>query len=312
VVWCYLCPEWLIEPGVDVAFNAIAIAILTPLATLVSNGQHLQLVGAHLERLADVLEAESEQNLQHVQAAPKLTGQIELNQVNFRYDTHAPWVLRDISLTIAPKQKIALVGRSGSGKSTLAKLLLGLYLPTEGEIRYDDLPLQHLNWRSLRSQFGVVLQEASIFSGSIRQNITLNHPHLDLEQVIQAAKLAAIHEDIIRLPMGYETRIAEGGSGLSGGQLQRLAIARALAHQPAILVLDEATSHLDVKTERQVEQQLSHLSCTRIVIAHRLSTVRNADRILVLDDGCIVEQGNHLELMHGQGLYTSLVQSQLR
>jgi ATP-binding cassette, subfamily B, bacterial len=298
--------------GSMLAFNAIAIAILTPLATLVSNGQHLQLVGAHLERLADVLEAESEQDIQLVQAAPTLSGQVELKGVGFRYDAHAPWVLRDISLAIAPGQKIALVGRSGSGKSTLAKLLLGLYLPTEGEIRYDDWLLQTLNWRSLRSQFGVVLQEPSIFSGSIRQNITLNHPNLSLEQVIQAAKLSAIHEDILRLPMGYETRIAEGGSGLSGGQLQRLAIARALAHQPAILVLDEATSHLDVKTERQVEQQLSHLSCTRIVIAHRLSTVRNADRILVMDAGRLVEQGNHRDLLAQQGLYASLVQGQLK
>jgi ATP-binding cassette, subfamily B, bacterial len=298
--------------GTMLAFNAIAIATLTPLASLVGNGQHLQLVGAHLERLADALEASSEQEIQQVQTAPKLTGHLELDQVSFRYDAHGPWVLRNISLSIAPGEKIALVGRSGSGKSTLAKLLLGLYLPSEGEICYDYLPLQTLNWRSLRSQFGVVLQEPAIFSGSIRQNITLNHPHLSLEQVIQAAKLAAIHEDIIQLPMGYETRIAEGGSGLSGGQLQRLAIARALAHQPAILVLDEATSHLDVKTEHQVEQHLSRLSCTRIVIAHRLSTVKNADRILVMDVGCIVEQGNHVELLQRQGLYTSLVQSQLK
>jgi ATP-binding cassette, subfamily B, bacterial len=298
--------------GTMLAFNAIAIAILTPLSSLVTNGQHLQLVGAHLERLADVLEAKSEQEIQQVQTAPKLTGHLELDQVSFRYDAHGPWVLRNISLSIAPGEKIALVGRSGSGKSTLAKLLLGLYLPSEGEICYDYLPLQTLNWRSLRSQFGVVLQEPAIFSGSIRQNITLNHPHLSLEQVIQAAKLAAIHEDIIQLPMGYETRIAEGGSGLSGGQLQRLAIARALVGEPAIVVLDEATSHLDVKTEYQVEQQLNRLSCTRIVIAHRLSTVKNADRILVMDAGCIVEQGNHVELLAHQGLYASLIQRQLK
>jgi ATP-binding cassette, subfamily B, bacterial len=297
--------------GTMLAFTAIAVAVLTPLSSLLSNGQQLQLVGAHLERLTDVLEAKPEQDLRLVRVAPKLTGRIELNHVSFRYDPHAPWVLRDISLAIAPGQKIALVGRSGSGKSTLAKLLLGLYQPTEGEIRYDDLRLQTLNFRTLRSQFGVVLQEHSIFSGSIRQNITLNHPHLSLDEVIQAAQQAAIHDDISKLPMGYETRIAEGGSGLSGGQLQRLAIARALVNQPAILVLDEATSHLDVKTEKQVEQSLSNLPCTRIAIAHRLSTVRNADLILVLDSGRVVEQGTHSVLLAREGIYASLVQSQL-
>ena len=293
--------------GTMLALNAIAIAFLVPLTSLVSNGQRLQLVGAHLERLTDVLAAEPEQKLYGVKAAPLLTGRIELKHVSFRYDPNAPLVLRDISLTIEPGQKIALVGRSGSGKSTLAKLLLGLYLPTTGEILYDDISLQNLNWRSLRSQFGVVLQEPFLFSGSIRQNIMVNNPSISLEQVIQAAKVAEIHENIVQLPMGYETRIAEGGSGLSGGQRQRLAISRALVHQPAILLLDEATSHLDVITEDLVEQNLSSLGCTRIAIAHRLSTIRNADIIFVVDGGEIVERGTHEQLVATEGYYASLV-----
>jgi ABC-type bacteriocin/lantibiotic exporter with double-glycine peptidase domain len=293
--------------GTMLALNAIATAFLMPLSSLISNGQRLQLVGAHLERLTDVLTAESEQTLQGVQMAPRLTGRIELNQISFRYDPNALPVLHNISLTIEPGQKIALVGRSGSGKSTLAKLLLGLYLPTNGEILYDGIPLSALNWRTLRSQFGVVLQEPFLFSGSIRQNVAVNNPSLGFEQVKAAAQLAAIHDEIMQLPMAYETRIAEGGTGLSGGQRQRLTIARALAHQPAVLLLDEATSHLDGVTESLVEQNLSQLPCTRIVIAHRLSTVRNADQIFVLDKGIIVERGSHEELLKQQGHYASLV-----
>jgi ATP-binding cassette, subfamily B, bacterial len=296
--------------GTMLALNAIAVAFLMPLASLVSNGQRLQLVGAHLERLTDVLEAEPEQDLRLVQIAPKLTGQVELKQVSFRYDPNSPLILQNISLAIAPGQKIALVGQSGSGKSTLAKLLLGLYQPTEGEILYDNTPLQVLNWRTLRAQIGVVLQEPSLFSNSIRQNITMNHPNLSLEQVIQATQLAAIHDDILQMPMRYETRIAEGGSGLSGGQRQRLAIARALAHQPTILLLDEATSHLDPVTEHLIEQNLRHLCCTRIVIAHRLSTIQDADVIVVLNQGTIVEKGTHEELLAHNSYYAAFVMSQ--
>lgn len=295
--------------GMMLALNAIAAAFLMPLSSLISNAQRLQLVGAHLDRLQDVWTAQPEQDCQEGQLAPPLTGQIELKQVSFRYNPQAPWVLQGISITIQPGQKIALVGRSGSGKSTLAKLLLGLYVPTSGEILYDGIPLAELNWRSLRRQFGVVLQEPFLFSGSIRHNIAVNHPNLPLAQVQQSAQLAMLHDEILRLPMGYETRVAEGGTGLSGGQRQRLAIARAIAHQPAILLLDEATSHLDGLTESWVEQNLSQLTCTRIVIAHRLSTIRNADLILVIDQGAIVEQGTHRQLLAQQGHYAALVHS---
>jgi ATP-binding cassette subfamily B protein len=296
--------------GTMLALTTLATSALTPLASLVASGQQFLLVGAHLERIADVIEARPEQDRISVRPAPKLTGALELHDVSFRYDAQSPAVLRNISLAVAPGQKVALVGRSGSGKSTLAKLLLGLYAPTAGEVFYDGAPLQGLDYRTLRSQLGVVPQDVFLFSGSIRENIIFNAPDVSHAQLVAATRLAAVHDDIMRMPMGYETLVAEGGSALSGGQRQRIALARALIHQPAILVLDEASSHLDTATERIVEENLTGLVCTRIVIAHRLSTVCNADHILVLDDGEIVARGTHEELVAQSDLYAALVRSQ--
>ncbi|MGB0386676.1 MAG: peptidase domain-containing ABC transporter [Ardenticatenaceae bacterium] len=297
--------------GTMFALNALGGAFLSPLSSLVSNGQQLQMVGAHLERIADVIEAEPEQETPLAQQARPLTGRLELNNVSFGYDINAPLILRDISVAIEPGQKVAIVGSTGSGKSTLAKLMLALYKPTSGQIYYDGQPLSALNYRSLRRQFGVVMQDSFLFNGSIRQNISMNNPNLSLEEVVQAAQMAAIHHDILQMPMGYETLVAEGGSGLSGGQRQRLSLARALANKPAILLLDEATSHLDVVIEGIVNQNLNLIGCTQIVIAHRLSTIIHADQILVLHQGEIVERGNHEELLALGGLYAQLIYSQM-
>jgi ATP-binding cassette subfamily B protein len=297
--------------GTMLALNALAAAFLQPLASVVMSAQRLQLAGAYLERMADIMHAKPEQDFESVIPAPNLSGRVELRNVSFRYDAHSPNVLQGISLFIDAGQKIALVGRTGSGKSTLAKMLLGLYTPTEGEILYDAIPLKTMNIRTVRAQWGTALQNSFIFGSSLKDNIAFHKPQIRAEDLTRAANIAAIHEDIVQMPMRYETRIDEGGDSLSSGQRQRIAIARAVAHRPPLLVLDEATSHLDVVTEGIVDRNLDNLSCTRIVIAHRMSTIRNADLIVVMDNGRIVEQGNHDELLARDGQYATLVCNQL-
>ncbi len=300
-----------LQAGTMLALVTLATYFLAPLGALVESGQQLQVVRSHLERVADVVEAEPEQALQQVAQPPRLSGHLRLQHVSFQYDPHSPVILHDINVAVRPGQKVAIVGRTGSGKTTLGMLLLGLYLPTSGDIFYDHVPLRTLDYQAVRAQFGVVTQGSTIFSGTIRENITLNHPTMPIEQVIRAAQAAALHEEILRMPMEYETFVAEGGTALSGGQRQRLALARALASNPVVLLLDEETSALDVVTEQAVEHSIRALNCTQIIIAHRLSTIRHADFILVLDQGTIIERGSHTELLRRNGYYAQLIQSQL-
>lgn len=300
-----------LDLGTMLAMISLAQLFLTPLSSLVQAGMQLQQVTGHLDRIAYVLRATPEQDRTGAQVAHRLEGRIEFDDVSFRYDESSPWAIRHLSLVIEPGQKIALVGPTGSGKSTVAKLLLGLYEPTEGEIRFDGVPLSRLDLRTVREQCGVVMQEPTVFNGSIRRNIAYNDPTLPMDNIERAARLASLHDDIMAMPMGYETLVAEGGSALSGGQRQRLAIARALARDPRILVLDEATSALDSVTESAVSAHLAASGASSLVVAHRLSTVQGADQILVVRRGDVVEHGTHDELVDRGGVYTELVADQL-
>jgi ABC-type bacteriocin/lantibiotic exporter with double-glycine peptidase domain len=293
--------------GAMLAVNALAAGFLMPLATLVDSALQLQLLTSYIERIDDVMRCDPEQDRSHVAIAPRLSGRIELHQVSFRHSPHSNMVIKEMSLTIEAGSSVAIVGKSGSGKSTLAGLLLGLYQPVEGTIRYDGHNLADLDLRTVRRQIGIVPQKPYIFSGSIRDNIALNDSETSYERIVAAAHTACIHDDITALPMGYENFLADGGSSLSGGQNQRLALARALLCQPSILLLDEATSALDSQTERAVMENLSELRCTRIIIAHRLSTIANADQIVVVDQGRIIAIGTHHELLKQNPTYRGLV-----
>jgi ATP-binding cassette subfamily B protein len=302
-----------ISLGTMLAAAALAAGFLEPLATLVTTGLKLQLLRSYMERINDVLDAPREQEGRTVAIADRLTGRVRADGVSFAYGGPlAPLVVNDVSLEVQPGQLVGIVGRSGSGKSTLACLLLGLYPPTSGKILFDGRDLAELDLKSLRGQIGIVTQRPYLFGGTIRRNIALSNPEMTHEMVVDAAKLACIHDEIVAMPMGYDTPLIDGGVSLSGGQRQRIALARAVAHHPTILLLDEATSDLDSVNERMVQHNLSALGCTRIVIAHRLSTIADADLILVMDEGRIVQRGTHDELMALPGAYREQVEAQLR
>lgn len=240
----------------------------------------------------------------------RLTGSIELNNVSFRYNSDMPYVIDNMSLKIRPGQYIAIVGQTGCGKSTLMRLMLGFEKPDKGAIYYDGKDIASLDLKSLRRNIGVVMQDGKLFQGDIYSNIVISAPGLTMDEAWEAAELAGIAEDIRNMPMGMHTLISEGSGGISGGQRQRLMIARAIASKPRILMFDEATSALDNLAQKIVSDSLEKLKCTRIVIAHRLSTIKQCDRIIVLDQGRIIEDGKYEELLERNGFFAELVARQ--
>ena len=302
--------------GQLVAFNMLLGNVINPFKSLIVLWNDLQEVIIAVERINDVIDTDLEEDLQdsNRSSLPLIQGEIRFDNVTFRYHPESDRnTLENLSFSVQPGQTVALVGRSGSGKTTISKLLLGLYLPTEGNIYIDGYDVANVSLRSLRSQVGVVDQDTFLFGGTIRENIAVSQPHVDLETIIAAAQQAGAHEFIKDFPLAYETQIGEGGGMLSGGQRQRVAIARALLGNPPLLILDEATSSLDAESERIIQNNLNQIlyNRTTLVIAHRLSTVRNADLILVLDQGVVVESGTHHALMAKRGHYFYLNQQQL-
>lgn len=309
IVLYYLAVKTCVSESQYYAFTASygrvmgAFSALSGIAVSVANIQPV------LEMAEPILKAEPEVTAEK-KPVDRVSGHIEMSHVTFRYGQDTPYVLKDLNLTVKAGEYVAIVGRTGCGKSTLVRLLLGFEHPEKGAVYYDRRALDDLDPRSLRKHIGVVIQNGQLFQGDIFSNITISAPQLTLQEAWDAAEIAGIAQDIREMPMGMNTILSEGQGGISGGQKQRLMIARAIAPKPSILILDEATSALDNKTQKQVADALDRLRCTRIVIAHRLSTIKNCDRILVMDRGAIVEEGTYEQLIAQNGYFAELVARQ--
>ena len=305
----YIAIKTKVSPPDYMAFNSAFGSLTGAFAALTGVALSVAQIKPILEMAEPILKTEPESS-ENKKMVTSLKGNIELSNVYFRYNETMPYIVNGMSLKIKAGEYIAIVGTTGCGKSTLLRLLLGFETPERGAVYFDGKDISKLDLRSLRRRIGVVTQNGNLFQGDIYSNIVISAPQLGIDDAWEAAEIAGIADDIRAMPMGMQTIISEGQGGISGGQKQRLMIARAIAPKPKILMLDEATSALDNKTQKQVSDALDKLKCTRIVIAHRLSTIKNCDRILVLDKGNIMEDGTYDELIEKNGLFAELVARQ--
>ena len=298
--------------GQLIAFQMFSGQFSAPMLRLVGLWNEFQQTLLAVDRIGDILNSPIELQSKSAITLSHVNGDIKVEHLSFKYNVEAPYVLNDINLDIKAGQKIGFVGRSGSGKSTIAKLIQRLYYATQGTIYIDGIDIRNINPVWLRTNIGIVLQENYLFSGTIKDNISLPRPNVPMEGIIQAAKIAGAHEFISKLPKGYDTEVGERGSSLSGGQKQRIAIARALISNPKILIFDEATSALDYESEKIIKDNMSMISKgrTTIVIAHRLSTIKDCDLIVCFDNGQIVEIGTHEDLLQKDSYYKKLYLAQ--
>jgi ATP-binding cassette, subfamily B, multidrug efflux pump len=303
--------------GELVAFNAYLLLILQPVLLIGFAAPVIAQAAASAERVYEVVDATIEIR-DRPKAIPFQTcgGRITFENVSFRYPGATTEALKGVSFETKPKELIAVLGMTGSGKSTIMNLLPRFYDVTSGGVRIDGRDVRDFTLASLRSHIGIVFQETTLFSGTLRENIAYAKPNADLDAVIEAAKMAQIHDFVMGLPDAYETVVGERGVGLSGGQKQRVAIARTLLTDYSILILDDSTSAVDAKTANQIQAALDDLmsqkACTTFVVAQRISTIQTADRILLMDKGCLVGQGTHEELMHNSPLYSAILESQVK
>jgi len=301
--------------GTLIAFLGYLGGLFGPVQGISNILRTVRTASVSLEAVLSILDApDMVEDRPNAKPIGSLRGDVKFEKVRFSYDPLQKPVLDRIDLTVRPGEMIALVGPSGAGKSTMMALIQRLYDPTDGCIRVDGTDVRDVTQQSLRKQIGIVLQEALLFNDTARNNIAYGKPNADMDEIISVAKIANAHEFILRMPQGYETVLGERGNRLSAGEKQRIAIARALLKNPPILILDEATSALDTRTEALVQEALEKLfhGRTTFVIAHRLSTVVSADRILVLKDGRIIEEGRHEKLMSRKGFYASMVFQQAK